>query len=94
MRAAVLNVERLGGPGFGGPHLKSRGSIALEALSQADRDAIEALFRRGTQKVDSAAPGVFRYRITRPGVRRPETIEVPELQVPGAVAACVHDTIE
>ncbi len=94
MPTAVLTVERLGGPGFGGPHLKSRGSIAVEALSQADRDTIAALFRRGTQKVDPAAPGMFRYRITRHGKRGPETIEVAEPQVPGALVACLRDSIE
>jgi len=91
---AVLKVERLGGPGFGGPHLKSRGSVAVDALSDADRQAIEALFRRGSRKVDPGAPGAFRYRLTRPGKTGPETIEVPEPLVPAAVVASVRDMIE
>ena len=40
-----VRVEHLGGfAGFGGPHLKSRGELAVSDLSPVDRQAVEALF--------------------------------------------------
>ena len=90
----VLHVERLGGlPSIGTPQspLRSCGDIALAALSQAERAAVEALFRN-PPRAPSAVRDAFRYRITRDGPSGPETIEVPESSVPAPVAACVKDT--
>jgi hypothetical protein len=91
----VLHVERLGGlPSIGTPRspLRSCGEIALSALSQADRAAIEALFRNPPRAAPSAVRDAFRYRLSREGVAGAETIEVPEAAIPAVVAACVKDT--
>jgi len=91
----VLHVERLGGlPGVGGPRsrLKSCGEIALSALSTRDRTAIEELFRSPPAPVGSAVRDGFRYRLSRDGASGAETVEVPESNVPAAIAACVKDT--
>ena len=90
----VLAIERVGGPGFGGPHLKSRGQVSIASLSPADRRAVDALFASGGKPANPRAPGQFRYRITRPGPKGPETIEAPEPAVPAALIAAVHDTLE
>lgn len=90
----VLHVERLGGlPGVGTPRsrLRSCGEIALSALSQADRAALDALFR-DPPRAASAVRDAFRYRISRDGAAGAETVEVPETAVPKSVAACVKDT--
>ena len=91
----VLHIERLGGlPGIGTPRsaLRSCGEIAMAALSQADRAAIDDLFRNPPRAGPSAVRDAFRYRLTREGVAGAETIEVAEAQVPKLVAACVKDT--
>ena len=92
----VLHIERLGGlPGIGTPRsaLRSCGEIALSDLSQADRAAIEDLFRNPPR---AAAPTVrdgFRYRLSRGAASSAETVEVAEASVPAAVAACVKDQL-
>jgi hypothetical protein len=91
----VLHVERVGGlPGVGTPRsaLRSCGEIALNDLSQADRAAIDALFRNPPRAAASAVRDAFRYRISRDGASGAETVEVPEAAMPAAVAACVKDT--
>jgi len=91
----VLHVERLGGlPAIGTPRspLRSCGEIALSELSQADRAAIEELFRNPPRAAASAVRDAFRYRISREGASGAETVEVPESAVPSPVAACVKDT--
>ena len=91
----VLHVERLGGlPGVGTPRspLRSCGEIALSELSQADRAAIDELFRNPPRAAASAVRDGFRYRISRGGAAVAETVDVPESAVPAAVAACVKDT--
>jgi hypothetical protein len=92
-----LQIERLGGfAGFGGPHLKSRGELALSDLSPADRQAIEDLFR-DPQKAKPTHPGeadAFRYRITRQTAAGTQTIEVPGNAVPAAVRDSVKDSLE
>jgi len=91
----VLHVERLGGlPGIGNPRsrLRSCGEIALSDLSQADRAAIDGLFRNPPQTARSVVRDAFRYRISRDGAAGAEMVEVPEWAVPASVAACVKDT--
>jgi hypothetical protein len=92
---SVLHVERLGGlPALGTPRspLRSCGEIALNDLSQADRAAIDELFRDPPRAAASAVRDGFRYRISRDGASGSETVEVPEAIVPAAVAASVKDT--
>lgn len=91
----MLEVERLGGfAGFGGGRLRSRGKVALSALSAADRAAVEGFFTAGTAALAKQAPAgaadMFRYRLTRDGA----SVEVPEGLVPAAVRDCVRDTLE
>jgi hypothetical protein len=92
-----LQFERRGGfGGFGGPHLKSRGELALADLSPADRRAIDDLFR-DPQKAKPTHPGeadAFCYRITRPTAAGPQTIYVPETAVPVVVRRSAKDVIE
>jgi hypothetical protein len=88
-----LKIERVGGlAGFGGPHLKSRGEVALSDLSSAERQSVEAMFE-DPGKVPPAPRGqadAFRYKITR-GTR---TIEVPEHAVPATIKNSVKDVLE
>jgi hypothetical protein len=92
-----VQIERIGGlAGFGGPHLKSRGELALSDLSAADRQAVEGLFKE-PQKAAPAPPGPvhpFRYLITRQTASGPQTIEVPESAVPAVVRDSVKDVLE
>jgi hypothetical protein len=88
-----LKIERVGGfAGFGGPHLKSRGEVALSDLSAADQKTVEQLFA-DPKKVAPAHPGqadAFSYRITRGA----QTIEVPEHAVPSTIKNSVKDVLE
>lgn len=93
-RADRLQIERIGGPGFGGPHLKGRGSVALSALSVADRQAVEKLFRAGDKADRSPGGDMFRYKITRETASGARTIEVPEHAVPESLRNSVKDFIE
>ena len=92
-----LQIERIGGlAGFGGPHLKSRGELALSDLSPADRQAVEDLFS-DPRKAAPAHPGeadAFRYRITRQTESGSQTVEVPFDAVPTIVHESVKDTLE
>ena len=91
-----LEIERIGGvAGFGGPHLKSRGEVALSELTSADRQTVEDMFnnpQRGRQR--SGAADAFRYRITRQTAAGPQTIEMPEDAVPAALRDSVRNVIE
>ena len=88
-----LKIERVGGTaGFGGPHLKSRGEVALSDLPAADQKTMESLFA-DPGKVPAAHPGqadAFTYRITRGA----HTIEVPEHAVPSTIKNSVKDVLE
>lgn len=91
-----LDVERLGGyAGFGGQggHLKSKGTVDLETLPQADRDRIHELFKNPPSSTP-ATPDAFRYRLTHHAAGGIRTIEVAEQNVPAALTSAVHDTIE
>jgi hypothetical protein len=94
-RADRLQIERIGGvAGFGGTHLKSRGSVALSALSAADRQAVEKLFRAGDKADRSPGGDMFRYKITRETASGSQTIEVPENAVPESLRNSMKDFIE
>ena len=88
-----LKIERVGGvAGFGGPHLKSRGELALSDLSPADQKTVESLFA-DPKKVPATHPGqadAFSYRITRGA----HTIEIPEHAVPATIKNSVKDVLE
>ena len=91
---SVLHVERVGGlPGIGGTRsrLKSCGEIALSDLSTRDRTTVEELFRSPPAPVASAIRDGFRYRLSRDSASGAEAVEVPESDVPAAIAACVKD---
>jgi hypothetical protein len=92
-----LKIERLGGlAGFGlpGSKLKSTGEQDIEALTAADRAAVEALF---ANKDRPQKPGperdAFHYKLTREKNGQDETVEVPEAAVPQALKACVSDKL-
>lgn len=91
---AILHVERVGGlAGFGGAraHIRSRGQIDTSALSAAEAQAVESLFRgHGAAEPPGAADG-FRFQLTRTTADGTETVVAPEAAVPAKVAACVKD---
>jgi hypothetical protein len=93
---AGLHVERIGGfAGFGGvgSHLRSQGEVDLAALSTAEQQAVESLFRsHGKAKPSQVCDG-FRYRIVRTTPGGVETIEVPEAVVPAVIRECVKDEL-
>ncbi len=91
-----LDVERLGGyAGFGGPgsHLKSKGTVDLGLLSEAEQDQVYALFRDPPSAV-STAPDAFRYRLTLHTPAGPKTIDVAEQHVPASICASVKDMLD
>jgi hypothetical protein len=93
--AGTLKVERVGGlAGFGGPHLKSRGEIAVDSLAPADQARIDTLFTGGSKPAAAGTGDMFRYRLTRSTPKGEQTIEVPGAVVPAAVANSVKDVLE
>ena len=96
-RVNRLEIERIGGlAGFGGPHLKSRGEVAVSDLSPADRQTVDDLFNHPEKVVQEprGAGDVFRYRIMRHTAAGAQTIEVPENAVPAALRDSVKDVLE
>jgi hypothetical protein len=86
-----LDVERLGGfAGFGGGHLRSRGSLAGHQLGAAERDQVARLFAAPAAAAP-AMPDGFRYRLTL--ASSGASVEVPEGAVPEAVRNCVQDEL-
>ena len=93
----MVKVEQLEGiAGFGGPHLKSEGTVNVASLSEGDRNAVEALFVRGKQQPATAPahPDQLRYRLTRSTSTGTETVEALESEVPQAVKASVSAKLE
>ena len=92
----LLKVERIGGfAGFGNPgaHIRSRGQIEFESLSEADRQLVERLFMTHSAGRPPAYADGFAYRISRSAKLGTETIEVPEAALPSAIVACVKDEL-
>ena len=93
-----LQIEKVGGPGFGGPYsrLRSRGEVALSELSPADRQTVEGLFKNPEKAAPAprGAADFFSYCITRQTAAGPETIKVHEDAVPKALKDSVRDVIE
>lgn len=92
----TLKIERLGGfAGMGGAasHVRSCGHLDTTALSPAEKESVEKLFRSR----DKSGPGLvrdgFRYKISRSTAAGDETIEVHESAVPAALAQCVKDEL-
>jgi hypothetical protein len=91
---AILHIEKLGGlANFGGTkaRIRSRGQIDTKALSPADQEAVDKLFKtRGAVEPAKGADG-FRFRISRTSADGAETVEAHEGQLPEALASCVKD---
>jgi hypothetical protein len=90
-----LEVERVGGlAGFGtaASRVRSRGQVDVSNLSPDDRRAVESLFSHPT--ATPSRPDEFRYRLTRWTDEGPQTVSVPESQVPAAVRSAVRDELQ
>ena len=89
-----LKIERIGGlAGFGGKnaHVRSRGEMNTDDLSEKEEKAVEDLFAtKGKLGKSSTADG-FRYKISRETASGPEDIEVGEDMVPNTLKQCVTD---
>ena len=93
---AKVSVERVGGlGGFGipGSHIRSRGEIDTDSLSEAEQRKLEDLFVPRAGAKPSLARDTFRYRISRETPNGVETIEVPEEDVPSLVSQSVKDEL-
>ena len=89
----LLHIERVGGfGGFGGPHLKSRGSVDLTSLPAHEQAAIDALFAQGGT-LGGTSSSDFRYRLTRQTPNGAHTVEVPASAVPGSISSAVKDEL-
>ena len=83
-----VEIERLGGlAGFGSPRsrLRSTGKVALDKLSRAERDMLEALFDGGGTASPAGEADAFRYRLTKQGKSGPQSVEVAEQDVPATL---------
>ena len=88
----IVTIEEKGGfvgAGMPGGHVHTRGEMAWDALSQADRAAIDALF--AAKKPVNA--NQF-YRLSRTGPNGPETVDAPREAVPAALLASVKTTLD
>lgn len=91
-----IRVERIGGlAGFAGArsHLRSRGEVDMDELSDEEKRVVESLFGSGGKVETSQLRDGFRYRISRSTADGDETIEAPEAEVPGALSECVKDEL-
>jgi len=94
---AELKIERIGGiAGFGLPrsHLRSRGALDYDLLSDADKKKVQKLFAAGGAKDSPTMRDGFVCRITWQSDDDNRTIEVPEALVPRALTATIRDEIE
>ena len=88
----VVTISEVGGfvgPGTPGGHIQTRGEMAWEALSDADRAAIDALFA-AKRPVNAN----LYYRMTRTGPDGTETIDAPREAVPAALLASLKTTLD
>jgi emfourin len=93
---SILNIEKTGGlANFGGARsrIRSRGQLDTNSLSATELKAVEALFRKPARSASPTSADAFRFRITRSTAAGEETIEVPESDVPLAVAFAVKDEL-
>ncbi len=93
-----LRIERLGGlGGFGlpGSGLQGQGTVQRSQLTPRVRAAVDELFASADQTHTRAAdaPDSFRYRITRVTRHGPQTVVVPESEVPEQLLAHVRDEL-
>lgn len=90
-----LKIERVGGfAGFGLPNarIRSVGVKPLSALSQQERQQVDALFGGTSASTEAVADG-FRYKLSRQTPQGTETVEVPEADVPETLKASVRDEL-
>jgi hypothetical protein len=89
-----VDIERLGGfAGFGGGHLRSRGSAHGRDLTPAVRSEVASLLDGKTGQplaLPGAADG-FRYRLTLASTGK--SVEVPESAVPPTLRDKVRDEL-
>jgi hypothetical protein len=88
----VVTIEEKGGfvgAGMPGGHVHTRGEMAWDALSQADRTAIEALFA-GKKPVNANQY----YRLSRTGPNGSETVDALREAVPAALMATMKTTLD
>ena len=92
--ADTIKIERVGGlGGFGlpGGKLRSFGQLDLANLPAHIQAAVEELFNKPAS--GQHMPDAFRYRLTRSTPSGEHTVEVPESDVPEAVANAVKDEL-
>jgi hypothetical protein len=86
-----LDIERLGGfAGFGGGHLRSRGTVQGHELKAAEREHVAALFA-GKGPIAPTLPDGFRYRLTL--ASSGQSVEVAEGAVPQSLRDRVQDEL-
>lgn len=91
-----VKIERrggLGGFGLPGSRVKSEGRLDLDRLSDDDRRKVDNLFAAAAAATPSSHADGFIYRITRRTADGEETVEVPEVDVPAALAQSVRDEL-
>ena len=91
-----IKVERFGGlagVGLPGSHVKSRGHVALSALSAKDQAKVAALFEAEAADAPDA-PDAFYYHLTRDTPKGPQTVRVAHDALPEAVEGCVVDELD
>ena len=87
-----VTIEQRGGfVGAGGPdgHVHMRGLVVWSALSAADRATIDTLFAE-RRPVNAN----LYYHLTRSGPHGPESVDALPDQVPQALLASVHTTLD
>ena len=91
-----LTIEKIGGYGgfgVGNSHLRSRGEIHIDELSNEDKKAVEELFRPHGKTKASLETDTFRYKISRVTSKGVESIEADEKKIPDAIKQCLKDEI-
>ena len=93
---AILYIEKLGGlANIGGTqsHIRSRGQLRTEVLTEKELQSVESLFASKSESETPAVADGFRFRISRTTAAGTETVEVPESRVPAALASSVKDEL-